>query len=82
MDAGLAHIQTLEARLDRDGGWKGPPHGGDYGLIQRTPQFKPFKTYVVPKRYPGFKHDRDGRCIVESRSQMETYRKQQGLEWT
>lgn len=75
----LEHMRTLEERLDK-GGWKGSVKGKLDGVMVLGP-LKPFRTYVVPKNYPGFKHDTDGRCVVESRQQMNDYRKTHGLEW-
>ncbi len=42
---------------------------------------KEYVTRVVPKHTPGFKHDKDGRCVVENRKQEAWYAKKTGMEW-
>lgn len=39
-------------------------------------------TRVPAKWTPGFKHTKEGWCVVESRRQMNRYAKEKGLEWT
>lgn len=45
----------------------------------------PVKDHVtrVPAKWtPGFKHTKEGWCIVESRRQMNNFAKERGLEWS
>lgn len=42
---------------------------------------KPYVTYTLPKHLPGFKHNKQGRCVIETRAQELQYAKETGMEW-
>ena len=46
------------------------------------PDFKPYSTNAIPRRTPGFRHDRRGKPVVENRQQERRYAKRMGYEWT
>lgn len=45
------------------------------------PSIRPYRTVCLPKNTPGFQHDADGNCIVETRRQERDFAKATGLEW-
>ena len=45
-------------------------------------EFRPYISYTLPLKEPGFNHTERGYCKVESRQQEREYAQRKGLIWT
>lgn len=68
------HIEALERKLEREGGWKGTPRKPGEPIqvhidadVKNVVHKYPYASNVLPRKLPGCEHDAKGKPIIQNR---------------